>query len=101
MSEAETAGEAIPPTAQNIRAVAHMALIDALPEYVGFSDRLRVSDAVVAAVDPMVRASERERIRHLAGRFKTPVTYPNGYPVEAVPWAAFLDLMAARNLEGK
>jgi hypothetical protein len=51
-----------PPTANNIRAVAHNALIWALPEYVKFSDRLRVSDAMVAAVEPLIRASERERL---------------------------------------
>jgi hypothetical protein len=54
--------ETIPPTGQNIRAVAHRALLDALPDSMKLCALVRVADAVVAAVEPLIRASERERV---------------------------------------
>lgn len=58
--------EQIPPTDQNIRAVAHNALTKVLPEHMRFSDRIRVSEAVAAAVEPLIRASEREACAQMA-----------------------------------
>lgn len=104
MNETGTSAGPILPTPYNIRAVAHNAIqatLATLDSWMRLTYRVKVADAVVAAVEPLIRASERERIAELSARFRTPVTYPNGYPVEAIPWAAFLDLMAARNLEGK
>jgi hypothetical protein len=82
----------------------HAAIQAAAAEQFGDVIRAATDDVMTASlveIEAAIRASERERVAELAARFKTPVTYPNGYPVEAVPWAAFLDVMAMRKLEGK
>lgn len=64
---------AIPPTPYNIGALAHNALqatLAGLGEWMRLSDRVAVADAVVAAVEPLIRASERERIRELAEKVR-------------------------------
>lgn len=49
------------------------------------------ADAYMAGV-----SAERERITELAGKCKTVLVQPgNGYPVDAVPFAALLDVLAA------
>lgn len=66
LAAAETERERIPPTDQNIRAVAHNALAEALTEWMRLSDRVSVSEAVTGAIEPLIRGAERERIRQLA-----------------------------------
>lgn len=59
-------------TAQNVQGRAHNALAAALTEFMPLSDRERVSAAVVAAVEPVIRADERRRFLEAARDFPEP-----------------------------
>jgi hypothetical protein len=80
-----------PPTAYNISAVAHNALQLAATTWMPLSERVRVADAVVAAVEPLLRAGERaEAMRQLAADLEEEAADIDG--LSAPPWAAMYGL---------